>query len=95
MTAFITKDVNKRNLKPLGRCALLQVLRAMTSIVTREEYSNPQGEGGLDDPACGCLLCRKGGKSGSHSPFATPNSDWLLQSKSPIRELPRHPHLSH
>lgn len=30
----------------------------------------------------------KRGKSGSHSPFATSNSDWLLQSKSPIRELP-------
>ena len=31
----------------------------------RIEY-NPQGEGGLDDPACGCLLCRKeGSKSGS------------------------------
>lgn len=23
-----------------------------------------QGEGGLDDPVCGCLLCRKGGKEG-------------------------------
>lgn len=31
-------------------------------MVTGEEYSNPQGEGGLDDPACGCLLCRKRGE---------------------------------
>lgn len=27
-------------------------------------------------------------KRGSHSPFTMSNSDWLLQSKSPIRELP-------
>lgn len=30
----------------------------------------------------------KRGNSGSPFPFATSNSDWLLQSKSPIRELP-------
>lgn len=30
----------------------------------------------------------KRGKRGSHSPFAISNSDWLLQRKSPIRELP-------
>lgn len=46
-----------------------------------------QGEGGLDDPVCGCLLCRKGGKEGVHTPFASSNSDWLLRSKSPITEL--------
>lgn len=43
----------------------------------------------MDDPACGCLLCRKEWeKSGSHSPFATSDSDWLLQNKSPIGEPP-------
>lgn len=28
-----------------------------------------------------------GGRRGSHSPFATSDGDWLLRSKSPIREL--------
>lgn len=31
------RDVNKSELKPPGRCALLQVLRAMISPVTGEE----------------------------------------------------------
>lgn len=38
---------------------------------------------------CGCLLCRKGGeRAGPHSAFVKSNSDWLLQSKSPISEPP-------
>lgn len=39
MSASITKNVNKRKLNPPGRCALVQVLRAMTSTVTGKEYS--------------------------------------------------------
>lgn len=71
---------------PRGRCAPLQVLRA----VTGEEYSI------IPKVRVDWMILRvdaysagkKGGeKSGSQSPFATSDGDWLLQSKSPIREL--------
>lgn len=35
----------------------------------------------------GAYSAGKEEKSGSHTPFASSNSDWLLRSKSPITEL--------
>lgn len=83
MLACITNNVNKRKLSPGQMCAAAAIDGCDRG---RIQY-NPQGE--VVYPACGCLVCRKEEeKSGSHSPFATSDSDWLPQSKSPIREPP-------
>lgn len=61
----------------------------MTNTVTGEEYSIiPKVRVDWMILHVDAYSAGKRGKSGSHSPFATSNSDWLLQSKSPIRELP-------
>lgn len=65
---------------------LLQVLRAVTSAVSGEEYSI------IPKVRLDWMIVHvdaySAGKRGSHSPLTTSNSDWLLQGKSPIRELP-------
>lgn len=90
----ITKDVNKRKLNPLGRCALLQVLRGYDKRCNRGRIQyNPQGEAGLDDPACGCLLGRKEGER--VGPTLPPPRQTVIGSfggKSPLRAIS---HLSH
>lgn len=71
MSASITKNVNQRKLNPPGKCALVQVLRAMTSTITGKEYSiiPKVREDGMILHV-NAYFAGKGGNSGS--PFPSP-----------------------